>query len=49
MEVEEGMIAGVEVEEVMIAGGWPYLGGEGGGEEIWSSWSEGWSEEEEEW
>ena len=27
----------------------PYLGGEGGGEEVWSSWSEGWSEEEEEW
>ena len=40
MEVEEG-IAG--------EGSGPYLGGEGGGEEIWSSWSEGWFEEEEEW
>ena len=40
----------VEVEEGIVGGGSePYLGGEGGGEEVWSSWSEGWSEEDEEW
>ena len=42
--VREGLEEGTDG-----GGAGPYLGGGGGDEESWSSWSDGWSEDGEEW